>query len=465
MTESKQQETEAGTPRPRAKARADAVSGGEAVKTPRAKKVGADGGGEAVKATRRKSPAPATAKAETDEGGEAVKIPRRKSPVPAKAKAETDESGEVVKTPRRKSPAPAKANAPANTAGNAGAKPRKKPAAGSKPAVKPAPRIPEARVWLRLGVEGFGLAGSALVLTMLAAAFLMRRFGGTDFLHNVLPFALAWVGWTLAAAAGWMCWRWLRRHLARLAPATPAYAAFGLLALCLLVAAQPRQRQLLEHLRLLVGGKELAARRNLEHQIFAAYRRYDQADLQKIIDRAAVFSPAITDAAASNDLDLDILLGVAATESSFLPRPSKDGGQGLFQITAVPNFIFEQARRQLKTDTLILTDSRHNAFVAAVTLKYYLHQMRDDLFLGLLAYNIGPRNGGLQFIMQQYGARDFVDMQPYLQQLPRDYPVRVLSNALAFRIWRREGRLIAYQDEGNAARIQALGIPGLLPLF
>ncbi|MDO9041492.1 MAG: hypothetical protein Q7U64_03980 [Desulfocapsaceae bacterium] len=34
--------------------------------------------------------------------------------------------------------------------------------------------------------------------------------------------------------------------------------------------------------------------------------------------------------------------------------------------------------------------------------------MKDNLFLDLLAYNIGPANGGLRFIMNQYGATDFI---------------------------------------------------------
>jgi hypothetical protein len=37
----------------------------------------------------------------------------------------------------------------------------------------------------------------------------------------------------------------------------------------------------------------------------------------------------------------------------------------------------------------------------------------------------------------------------------------VLANALAARVWRREGRLPAYEEGDNAARIQQLGIPGL----
>ena len=87
--------------------------------------------------------------------------------------------------------------------------------------------------------------------------------------------------------------------------------------------------------------------------------------------------------------------------------------------------------------------------------------MHDDLFLALLAYNIGPRNGGLRTIMQRYGARDFFTIQPYLQHLPRDYPIRVLTAALAFRVFDQTGALPRFEDGDNARVIQSLGIPGL----
>jgi hypothetical protein len=63
--------------------------------------------------------------------------------------------------------------------------------------------------------------------------------------------------------------------------------------------------------------------------------------------------------------------------------------------------------------------------------------------------------------MKQYGARDFTTIQPYLQNLPREYPIRVLSAALAYRVWRTEGRLARYEKEDNAKRIQRIGIPGI----
>ena len=99
-------------------------------------------------------------------------------------------------------------------------------------------------------------------------------------------------------------------------------------------------------------------------------------------------------------------------------------------------------------------NQRHNAFGGR-------HAATATATLGLLAYNIGPRNGGLRSIMTQYGATDFVTIQPYLQLLPRDYPIRVLSAALAYRLWSRDGTLPRYEEGSNARRIQRVGVPGL----
>jgi hypothetical protein len=115
----------------------------------------------------------------------------------------------------------------------------------------------------------------------------------------------------------------------------------------------------------------------------------------------------------------------------------------------------------LAIEKLVLENPKHNAYIAAATFKHYFAEMNNDLFLALLAYNIGPANGGLRFIMQQYGASDFTTIQPYLQNFPRDYPIRVLSYSLAFRLCEKEGRLLAYEEGNNAVQIQRIGIPGL----
>jgi hypothetical protein len=318
---------------------------------------------------------------------------------------------------------------------------------------------------LLLSLEGLGLAISALLGTMLILGSSASTFSGSGFFGSLLPFAAGVAAWVVLCAGVllvWLKWRgWLKTKLASL----PAGLAFCMALGMLWFVFHDGYIPVFTHFRSLVGGKQQAARTTLAHQVYAAYRRHNQAQLLKMIQRAEPFAADIRQAAKTFAVDEHLLLGIAATESSFQPRTSQDGGQGLFQITAVPKFILQQAGQELAVKQADVANPRHNAFIAAATLKHYLAEMQDDLFLGLLAYNIGPRNGGLRFIMQKYGASDFVTMQPYIQQLPRDYPIRVLAYALAFKLWQQEGRLLAYEEADNAIRIQQLGIPGLIMAF
>lgn len=312
------------------------------------------------------------------------------------------------------------------------------------------------------------LAGEILGLTVTAIAAIIvligyggNHFAGTSVLSNLLPFAGSILGLILLTAlllSGWVKLRpWLGRRSLLLPPAIAL--ALALIIGCL--AGQDQFSRAFGYYRTLVGGKAEAGRVTLTHQVYAAYRRLPGAGLEKMIERAEPYQPALTEAANTYDLDLDLLQGLAATESSFIARASKDGGHGLFQITNIPTAVTRTVDKLFTAESRHLTNPRYNAFLGAATLRHYLNQMKGDLFLGLLAYNIGPANGGLRFIMDQYGATDFVTIQPYLLQLPRDYPIRVLTHALAFRIRAREGRLLAYEEGKNALRIQAFGIPGL----
>jgi len=316
-----------------------------------------------------------------------------------------------------------------------------------------------------IGLEWSGLAVSALLGTMLALGSSAHSFSGSSFLSHLLPFAVGVAIWVVVAAillVIWIKWRlWLRERLNVL----PAVLAFGISVGMIWFVFHDGYQQVFTDLRSLVGGKQQAERMTLEHQVYAAYRRHSQAMLQKMIDRSAIYNPDIKEASKVFGVDVHILQGLAAAESSFNPRPSYDGGQGLFQITAVPKHILKESGQRLDVENIDVSNSRHNTFIAAATLKHYLAEMNGDLFLGLLAYNIGPRNGGLRFIMQQYGANDFITMQPYLKELPRDYPIRVLSYALAFKLWQQEGKLLAYQEGDNASYIQRVGIPGFPSFF
>lgn len=331
-------------------------------------------------------------------------------------------------------------------------------------------RSPASGIWSRdnlfwLSIECLGLACAALLGTMLALGSSASAFSGTHFFANLLPFAAGMAIWALVCAGLLLLWLKIRGWFKRMLPILPGLLALGVAMGMIWFVWHAGYNPVFTDLRTLVGGKQQAARVTLAHQVYAAYRRHDQQILVKMLQRAEPFNADIQQAATAFGMDVNLLQGIAATESSFMPRTSHDGGQGLFQITAVPKFILQQAREALAIKQLDLANPRHNAFIAAATLKHYLAEMKNDLFLGLLAYNIGPRNGGLRFIMQQYGANDFVTMQPYLQQLPRDYPIRVLAYALSFKLWQHEGRLMAYEEGENATRIQQLGIPGLASDF
>lgn len=290
-----------------------------------------------------------------------------------------------------------------------------------------------------------------------------ERLAGPGLWSHLLPFVLVVLGLgtlSTAVARGWMV---ARLWVVSTRPWLPALIV-GVLALAALHATtNPPYQRSLASLRAWFGGRQVVQQETVAHQVFAAYRRSDLHAFEMMWDRARPWEPTVGDAAAAFGIDRELLMGIAAAESSFQPRASADGGQGLFQITAPPIEAVTIAKRTLGTVELDMTNQRQNAFVAAATYQIYLRQMHGDPFLALLAYNIGPKNGGLQSIMVQYGARDFVTIQPYLQNLPRDYPIRVLSSALSYRLWKRDGgRLPRYEDGDNATRIQAAGIPGLI---
>ena len=312
-------------------------------------------------------------------------------------------------------------------------------------------------------VEVLALLAVALVGIIALLGHFADWFAGSGWAH-LLPFAGAVLGLIVVSAVLLRGWLAARRRLAKRARPLPAVVALLGAVGAGWFALHPTFTREVASLRTLVGGSAEAERVAIAHQVYAAYRRADHDQLLRVLERARVYDPTVQEAAAASGVDAEVLMGIGAAESAFYPRDSADGGRGLFQITAPPRLAVLQVRKQLSLSRLDPLNQRHNAFVAAATLRHYLTEMRGDLFLSLLAYNIGPRNGGLRTIMRQYGARDFVSIQPYLQHLPRDYPIRVLSAALAYRLWRTEGHLPRYEDGDNALRVQRIGIPGLQPL-
>ena len=403
-----------------------------------------------------------TPKAKTETSPEPKPLARSKRQVPNEPVA--------LRKPAKAKPVTTRKPKTANPEAKPEASPERKPRARStRQAAKKVITKPPAvnfRNWLIwTSLEVLGLVITLVSAIMVLLGYSANRFSGTSFFTSLLPFAIGVLALIVATTGLLIGWWKLRKWSQGRAPLLPPILSMCFALVIGWFSMQDQFVQARGHFRTLVGGKQEAGRVTLAHQVYAAYRRYDSAQLQRMVQRAQGYNPVIKEAAREFDIDPNLLQGVAATESSFLPRDSADGGRGLFQITRVPKAVVEQAGKHLSEHQLSLHNPRHNAFLAAATLKYYLAQMNDDLFLGLLAYNIGPSNGGLRFIMQQYGATDFVTIQPYLQVLPRDYPIRVLSYSLAFRLWQKEGKLLAYEEGKNALHIQRIGIPGLLVDF
>jgi soluble lytic murein transglycosylase-like protein len=312
-------------------------------------------------------------------------------------------------------------------------------------------------VSLELAAIAAALLGAGLLLLGGLAEWL--RGGGLW--TNIVPFTAAAL--LLGAAATLLARLWfaVRRRLLRRSPALPAVVAVLIALGVFALTASPRYGTGITALRRITDAPAEAQRNAIEHQVYAAYRRTNLDAVTRMLERARLYEPAIEEAAAAFRVSPEVLMGIAAAESSFYPRDSHDGGRGLFQITKPPASAVVAVREHLDGEKPDPLNQRHNALLGAATLRVYVDQMNGDPFLALLAYNIGPRNGGLVSIMQQYGATDFVTIQPYLKDLPRDYPIRVLSAALAYRLWKRDGSLPPYQDGSNARRIQAISVPGL----
>lgn len=305
-----------------------------------------------------------------------------------------------------------------------------------------------------------------LAAALAACGYALAVFGRTFVAASwVAPF---WLRVTTASAVSFAVatgllagWSLVRTRLVSLHTMLPAGLVLLWLASAWWIVQRTWAPDVYADLQSVLASRAESERQRLAHQVYAAYRRANLQEYAAIFRRAEPFLPVIEEAAERFGLPHEVLVGLAATESSFLPRRSRDGGQGLFQITLVPEAARRAAEVILGQPRLDFDNPRHNVFVAAATLHYYWQQQKGDLFLALLAYNMGPQNGGLQYVMERYGAKDFLTIQPYLQSLPADYPIRVLAAALAYRVYRQEGRLLAYEQGENARRVQSLGIPGL----
>ena len=141
------------------------------------------------------------------------------------------------------------------------------------------------------------------------------KFSGTEFFTHLLPFTLGVTALIVVSALLLLGWlrlrRWIRPRFLFLPPALALILALTIGGLTL----RGDFFFAFSQFRILVGGKEEAARVTLAHQIYAAYRRFDASQEQRLIDRARAYAAPVDAAAKAYALDPDLLCGLAATES------------------------------------------------------------------------------------------------------------------------------------------------------
>jgi len=178
--------------------------------------------------------------------------------------------------------------------------PKPKPRTTRKTSKKALPKPPVGSFKHRLlmiGLEVLGLAITAVSAVMILLGYSAGWFSGTRFFTSLLPFAIGVLALIVAAAVLLIGWWKLRKWLqGRAAILVPMLALSFALVIGWFVL-QNHFAQAFGHFRMLVGGKQEASRVTLAHQVYAAYRRYDSAQLLQMVNRAETYNPAIVEAA------------------------------------------------------------------------------------------------------------------------------------------------------------------------
>ena len=184
---------------------------------------------------------------------------------------------------------------------------------------------------LLMGAEILALTGIALVAVIAALGQAAERLSGVGLWSSLVPFAGVVLVLAVFLFLAFKLWLKIRPPLAARSAYLPvlvaALIAFG----AGWFSAGLTFHRELANLRLLVGGVQEAERTTLSHQVYAAYRRADLAQLQSLVERAKPYEPVIREAASIYGVDAEVLMGVGAAESSFLPRDSRDGGRVCFR--------------------------------------------------------------------------------------------------------------------------------------
>lgn len=152
------------------------------------------------------------------------------------------------------------------------------------------------------------------------------------------------------------------------------------------------------------------------HSRIAFYASKRKMHLGKMLGRAPAYFPMFEEALDRHDLPLELKY-LAVVESGLNPQAkSHAGARGLWQ------FMYSTAKYQgLRIDSYI--DERRDPLRSTEAACMYLnrlHDMYDDWYLALAAYNAGPGNVN-RAIRRSGGKRNFWEIRFYLPRETRNY--------------------------------------------
>ncbi|MCX6743358.1 MAG: transglycosylase SLT domain-containing protein [Candidatus Parcubacteria bacterium] len=184
----------------------------------------------------------------------------------------------------------------------------------------------------------------------------------------------------------------------------------------------------------------------LRKDVYTQYQRKTKNG-RALLAQISQYQYIIESAARYYNLDKDLIIGLIAYESGG-DNTAVSGKQakGLMQIYIAPQPCVQQLKKLFKVKQLDLSNPAHNIFLGAATLKHYIEQ-KQDLLLGLAAYNGGPNAiKGKSFTQLPNGIKRF--------------PIIVYSYALMSKVNKEHGRIIPYCLQ-TAELFNTIALPGV----
>ena len=194
----------------------------------------------------------------------------------------------------------------------------------------------------------------------------------------------------------------------------------------------------------------------LKEKVYKVYQTMiEDGKVDDFFRKQSLYAEEINSLAREFNIDPDFFRAWIYVESVYDKNAvGPNGEKGLLQIYNVPENCSKQARAYLGVKELNVFDPKHNMTLGAITLLDYQKQMKNDLLLGLIAFNWGPNNLTLQRA-ENYAS--IFDKVP--NKIAKNYPLQILSLTLMQKVKAENGSVLSYKEYPKS--IENIQLPGI----